>query len=68
MAEDTGIDYQSDVQKAQMIRLWDIFFISPALIIIGFLPNIPLLARIILIGIGIGTFVYNGTFYIKYKK
>ena len=68
MANNKNIDYQSDIERAQMVRLWDIFFISPALIIIGFLPSTPVWAKILLIGIGVGTLLYNGNFYLKYKK
>ena len=63
-----NIDYKSDIERAQRVRLWDIFFISPVLVIIAFLPNIHWRARITLAGIGIGTFIYNGCFYLKYKN
>lgn len=66
MAE--SIDYKKQVQDAQMVRLWDIFFIAPALIFIGAKYDMPLAEKIILIGIGIGTLAYNGFFYLKYKN
>lgn len=66
MAE--GIDYKKQVEDAQMVRLWDVFFIAPVLIIISFLPNIPWWSRITLFGIGTGTLIYNGYFYLKYRN
>ena len=62
------IDYRKQVENAQMVRLWDIMFIAPVLIFVGFKYKMPLLAKIALIGIGAGTFIYNGYFYLKYKN
>lgn len=62
------IDYKKQVENAQMVRLWDIFFIAPVLIFIGAKYNIPTLAKTALIVIGIGTFLYNGYFFIKYNN
>lgn len=61
-------DYYTDIQRAQKIRLLDIFIIGPTLIIIGLLSKNSLPVRIILISIGIGTIFYNGYFYLKYKS
>jgi len=61
------IDYKKQIGNAQMVRLWDIFFIAPVLVFVGVKYKMPILARIALIGIGIGTFIYNGYFYLKYK-
>ena len=68
MATASTIDYKSDIERAQMVRLWDILFIAPILIIVGLLPSTPLWAKFLLIAIGIGTFLYNGNFYLKYKN
>lgn len=62
------IDYKKQVEQAQMIRLWDVFFIAPVLIFIGAKYQMPALAKIVLIGIGIGTFLYNGYFFLKYRN
>lgn len=62
-----NINYQEDVKRAQMVRLWDVFGIGPTLIVIGLLKSTPTSAKIILIAIGAGTIIYNGYFYLKYK-
>lgn len=62
------IDYKKQVEQAQMVRLWDIFIIAPVLVFVGAKYQMPILAKIALIGIGIGTFLYNGYFFLKYKK
>lgn len=62
------IDYKKQVQNAQIVRLWDIFFISPVLIFVGIKYPMPVFAKIALIGIGAGTFIYNGYFFLKYNK
>lgn len=52
----------------QTVRLLDVFMIGPVLIFLGlYLKNIPMWARLILIGIGIGTVLFNGNNYLKYK-
>lgn len=66
MAE--AIDYKKQVENAQMIRLWDVFFIAPVLVFAGIKYKLPILIKIALIGIGLGTFLYNGYFYLKYKQ
>lgn len=63
-----NINYQEDIDRAQMVRLWDVFGIGPILIIIGLLKSTPVPAKIALIVIGLGTIVYNGYFYLKYKS
>lgn len=63
-----NINYKEDVMRAQPIRLWDVFAIGPILILMGLFINMPVIARMILIGIGAGTIIYNGSFYLKYKN
>lgn len=66
MAEE--IDYKKQVENAQMVRLWDVFFIAPVLVFTGIKYKLPILIKIALIGIGAGTFLYNGYFFLKYKN
>lgn len=51
----------------QTVRLLDVFMIGPVLIFLGLYLKIPMWARLILIGIGIGTVIFNGNNYLKYK-
>lgn len=63
-----NIDYKKDVDRAQSVRLWDVFLIGPALIIAGLIPTCPKIIKIILIVIGVGTIGYNGYHYLKYRN
>lgn len=61
------IDPVADIKRAQKIRLFDIFFIGPILIIASFV-KLPKWMRLIIAVIGIGTIIYNAIFYFRYKN
>lgn len=55
-----------DVQK---VRLLDVFFVAPVLVYAGAKEsNLPNWLRVSLVGIGVATFFYNGSNYLKHTK
>jgi len=54
--------------KPQSVRLYDVFFIGPFLLYAANKKNLSKVDRATLIGIGIGTILYNGYNYIKKKQ
>lgn len=55
------------MNSTQWIRLWDVFFIGPFLIYVGFKYEMPKPAKWTLIAIGVGTIIYNGVRFLKFK-
>lgn len=55
------------VQK-QNVRLFDILVFSPILLYIGLTGNMNNTIRTILVLMGLGTLLYNGYYYFKYKQ
>lgn len=57
------------MNNTQLVRIVDIGFIAPFLIIVGFVyTRLPLFVRIILIVIGISTLIYNLINFIKEEQ
>lgn len=65
-------DYPPEIKKSQMVRLWDVFGLGPAMVYIGVTNKIPVYQQILLITAGMATVWYNGRNYLKnaqaYKK
>ena len=58
-----------EVEKSQLIRLVDVFFIAPALIYASYKANnLSDILRIIVLVIGVATLFYNGRNYLKNQK
>lgn len=58
---------KKDLDSTKAIRLLDIWVYGPILIIAGLMPIMPKWMRVVLISLGILTFIYNGYYYLKYK-
>ena len=54
--------------NVQLVRLADVFLIGPFLIYAGTRKELPKNIQIGLIGVGIGTILYNGYNYLKNAK
>lgn len=57
-----------EIKKSQGVRLWDVFFLGPAMTYIGFTGKLPAWQKVLLVGGGIGTILYNGRNYLKNKE
>ena len=62
MAEPLFVEYKKgEYQKTLIFRVYNVFLLSPFLISVGIKgKNLNPVARLALIGMGIGTMVYNG--------
>lgn len=58
----------TEVQKSQIIRLTDVFFIAPYLLYLSTKDKITNLDRNLLILLGVTTLLYNGMNYLNNKK
>lgn len=58
----------TEVQKSQIIRLTDVFFIAPYLLYLSTKDKITNLDRNLLILLGVSTLLYNGMNYLNNKK
>lgn len=58
----------TEVQKSQIIRLTDVFFIAPYLLYLSTKDKITNLDRNLLIVLGVTTLLYNGMNYLNNKK
>lgn len=56
------------IRGAQVIRIWDILFIGPVLILIGLRYDLPVSVKAILVLIGAGTILYNAYHFNQYRK
>lgn len=57
-----------DAKQKQLVRVYDVLVFSPILIYIGMTGNLTKTLRYILVILGIGTIIYNGYYYLKYRK
>jgi hypothetical protein len=58
----------AEIKKSQMVRLWDVFGLGPAMIYIGSTGKLKQWEKLLLIGAGIGTIYYNGMNYLKNRE
>ena len=66
---ETGESSIKEYQKSQAVRLWDIFFIAPFLVYVGYkTKGLKDWERAGIYFIGITTLLYNGRNYLKNKK
>lgn len=59
------MNYPPEIKKSQMVRLWDVFGLGPAMVYIGITNKIPTYQQILLITAGAATVWYNGKNYLK---
>lgn len=67
MANNTSTSENGAIEK-QNVRLFDVLLFSPILIYIGATGKMNKTIRWILVLMGVGTILYNGYYYLKYKK
>lgn len=60
--------YPEEIKKSQIIRLWDIFGLGPAMVYIGSQKKMKPWEKVLLIGGGLGTIWYNGRNYLRNKE
>lgn len=60
--------YPVEIKKSQFVRLWDIFALGPAMVYIGYAEKLETWEKVLLIGAGIGTIIYNGQNYIANRE
>lgn len=59
---------QSEIEKSQLVRLIDVFFIGPFLIYVAMKADLGKVTKFVLLIIGIATIIYNGSNYIQNMK
>lgn len=59
---------ENAVVQKQYVRLFDIFLFAPILIGIGWSGKMNNNIRAILIIMGVGTLIYNGYYFLKYRQ
>jgi len=59
-----------EVSKSQTVRLWDVFFVGPILMMVAYKyrKEMTPIEQIIVGGIGAATIYYNGNNYLSTKK
>ena len=57
-----------EVQKSQVVRLIDVFFIAPFLVYASTKSKLSKLDKYVLLGLGVATLYYNGVNYLENKK
>lgn len=62
--------YSEEIKKSQIVRLWDVFGLGPAMIYIGVRKgtNLNNVEKFLLTGAGALTILYNGKNYLKNRK
>ena len=62
------MEYPEEIKKSQFVRLWDIFALGPAMMYIGYAEKLEPWEKVLLIGAGLGTIIYNGQNYLENRK
>jgi hypothetical protein len=57
-----------EIKKSQGVRLWDVFFLGPVMMYIGWTNKIPAWQKALLISAGALTVYYNGGNYLRNLK
>ena len=57
-----------EIKKSQIVRLWDVFGLGPAMIYIGYTAKLDTWQKWLLLGAGYGTIYYNGKNYLKNRE
>ena len=58
----------TDAEEKQLVRLFDVFVFAPLLIYIASRGTLTKGMRYILVILALGTIIYNGYYFLKYRK
>lgn len=62
------MEYPEEIKKSQIVRLWDVFGLGPAMVYIGSTGKLEPWEKLLLISAGLGTIYYNGTNFLKNRE